>query len=45
MAVNLARLGMLLAMLSDPAGLTNPRSLFSRITPGGNDGAGRRLPY
>lgn len=45
MAVRLGRLGMLLATLSDPAELPDPRSLSSRITPGGNDGAHGRWQY
>jgi len=45
MAVHLGKLGMLLATLSDPAELTDPRSLSSRITPGGNDGADGRWQY
>lgn len=45
MAVHLGRLGMLLAALSDPAELSDPRSLSSRITPGGNDGADGRWKY
>jgi hypothetical protein len=45
MAVDLGRLGLLLASVSDPAELADPASLSRRITPGGNDGTGGRWQY
>jgi hypothetical protein len=45
MAVHLGRLGLLLASLSDPAELSDPGSLSSRITPGDHDGADGRWQY
>jgi hypothetical protein len=45
MAVDLGRLGLLLAVLSDPAELTDPGSLSSRVAPGGNDGDHGRWQY
>jgi hypothetical protein len=45
MAVDLGRLGTLLATLSDPAELADPGSLSNRIAPGGNDGADGRWQY
>jgi hypothetical protein len=45
MAVELGRLGLLLATLSDPAELAEPGSLSNRITPGGNDGGDGRWRY
>lgn len=45
MAVDLGRVGMLLAALSDPVELTEPDSLSNRLTPGDNDGAHGRWRY
>ena len=45
MAVDVRRLGLLLAALSDPAELAEPASLSRRITPGGNDGANGRWQF
>ncbi len=45
MAVDLSRLGLLLASLSEAAELPDPDSLSSRLTPGGNDSAGGRWQY
>jgi hypothetical protein len=45
MAVDLGRLGMLLATLSDAAELEDPASLSSRVAPGGNSGADGRWQY
>ena len=45
MAVDLGRLGLLLAALSDPAELADPATLSSRVAPGGNEGAGGRWKY
>jgi hypothetical protein len=44
-AVDLGRLGMLLAALSDAAELANPGSLSDRMTAGGNHGADGRWQY
>jgi len=45
MAVDLGRLGLLLATLSDPAELADPGTLSHRIAPGANDGAAGRWQY
>jgi hypothetical protein len=45
MAVDLGRLGMLLAAMSDAAELPDPGSLSNRLAPGGNDGANGRWQY
>jgi hypothetical protein len=45
MAVDLGRLGMLLAAMSDPAELPDPGSLSNRLAPGGNGGANGRWQY
>jgi hypothetical protein len=45
MAIELGRLGMLLAALSDAAFLQDPGSMSSRLAPGGNDGADGRWQY
>jgi hypothetical protein len=45
MAVDVRRLGVLLAALSDPSELPDPGSLSRRITPGGNDGAAGRWQF
>jgi hypothetical protein len=45
MAVNLGRLGMLLAALSKGDELADPVSLSNRVAPGGNDGADGRWQY
>lgn len=45
MAVDLGRLGLLLATLSDAAELPDPGSLSSRLAPGGSDGAHGRWRY
>jgi hypothetical protein len=45
MAVDVRRLGLLLAALSDPAELADPGSLSRRITPGSNDGANGRWQF
>jgi hypothetical protein len=45
MAIDLGRLGLLLAVLSDPAELADPGSLSGRVAPGGNDGAQGRWQY
>jgi hypothetical protein len=45
MAVDLGKLGLLLAVLSDPAELADPLSLSSRVASGRNDGAQDRWRY
>jgi hypothetical protein len=45
MAVNLGRLGLLLAVLSDPGELADPDSLSSRVASGSNDGDRGRWRY
>jgi hypothetical protein len=45
MAVELGRIGMLLAALSDAADLRQPGSLSRRLAPGDNDGADGRWQY
>jgi|ERR1022692_1147066 hypothetical protein len=45
MAVDLGRLGLLLATLSDVPELPDPGSLSSRLAPGGDDGSDGRWRY
>lgn len=45
MAVELGRLGILLAAMSDAAELPDPGSLSNRLAPGRNDGANGRWRY
>jgi hypothetical protein len=45
MAIELGRLGMMLAALSDAADLWHPGSLSRRLAPGDNDGADGRWQY
>jgi hypothetical protein len=45
MAVDVRRLGLLLAVLSDPAELSDPDSLSNRITPGDKGGDHGRWQY
>jgi len=44
-AADFGRLGLLLALLSDPAELPDPGSLTCRMTPGDNDGTDDRWQY